>query len=75
MERSLEKSQLVWFRLRISFDSVEVMDSYSSDWGASTGDIIANASGTFLCVRSCYGVNNASSQIFLSYKPVCKIQA
>jgi hypothetical protein len=41
----------IWFRLRISIlTAVEVMDGYSSDWGASTGDIIANASGTALCV-------------------------
>lgn len=26
--------------------AVEVMDGYSSDWGASSGDIIANAAGT-----------------------------
>jgi hypothetical protein len=30
--------------------AVEVMDGYSSQWGASTGDIIANASGTALYV-------------------------
>jgi hypothetical protein len=30
--------------------AVEVMDGYSSEWGASTGDIIANASGTALYV-------------------------
>lgn len=30
--------------------AVEVMDGYSSEWGASSGDIIANASGTALYV-------------------------
>ena len=30
--------------------AVEVLDGYSSQWGASTGDIIANASGTALYV-------------------------
>lgn len=30
--------------------AVEVLDGYSSEWGASTGDIIANASGTALYV-------------------------
>jgi hypothetical protein len=30
--------------------AVEVMDGFSSEWGASTGDIIANASGTALYV-------------------------
>ena len=30
--------------------AVEVLDGYSSQWGASTGDIIANASGTALFV-------------------------
>ncbi|MFV8342365.1 DUF2279 domain-containing protein [Flavobacterium sp. XS2P39] len=30
--------------------AVEVMDGYSSQWGASSGDVIANASGTALYV-------------------------
>lgn len=30
--------------------AVEVMDGFSSEWGASTGDVIANATGTALCV-------------------------
>lgn len=30
--------------------AVEVLDGFSSEWGASTGDIIANASGTALYV-------------------------
>jgi hypothetical protein len=30
--------------------AVEIMDGYSSEWGASSGDIIANASGTVLYV-------------------------
>ncbi len=30
--------------------AVEVLDGYSSQWGASSGDIIANASGTMLYV-------------------------
>ena len=30
--------------------AVEVMDGYSSEWGASSGDVIANASGTALYV-------------------------
>ena len=30
--------------------AVEVMDGYSSEWGASLGDVIANASGTALYV-------------------------
>lgn len=30
--------------------TVEVMDGYSSEWGASLGDVIANASGTALYV-------------------------
>jgi hypothetical protein len=30
--------------------AVEVLDGFSSEWGASSGDIIANASGTALFV-------------------------
>ena len=34
----------------IFLNAVEVFDGFSSEWGASTGDIIANASGTALYV-------------------------
>jgi hypothetical protein len=45
------KDQLIYGSgLGFVLTAVEVMDGYSSDWGASTGDIIANASGTALCV-------------------------
>ena len=30
--------------------AVEVIDGYSSEWGASIGDVVANASGTALYV-------------------------
>jgi len=34
----------------VFLSAVEVMDGYSAEWGASTGDIIANAAGTALYV-------------------------
>ena len=47
-----KKDQLVYGAgLGFAFlTAVEVMDGYSSEWGASSGDIIANASGTALYV-------------------------
>jgi hypothetical protein len=47
-----KKNQLVYGAgLGFAFlTAVEVMDGYSSQWGASSGDIIANASGTALYV-------------------------
>ena len=47
-----KKNQLVYGAgLGFAFlTAVEVMDGYSSEWGASSGDIIANASGTALYV-------------------------
>jgi hypothetical protein len=47
-----KKSQLIYGAgLGFAFlTAVEVMDGYSSEWGASSGDIIANASGTALYV-------------------------
>jgi hypothetical protein len=47
-----KKNQLIYGSgLGFAFlTAVEVMDGYSSEWGASTGDIIANASGTALYV-------------------------
>jgi hypothetical protein len=47
MERSLEKSQLI-YGSGLGFDSVRSWIFFC--WGASTGDIIANASGTALYV-------------------------
>ncbi|MFV5691321.1 DUF2279 domain-containing protein [Flavobacterium sp. LT1R49] len=47
-----KKNQLVYGAgLGFAFlTAVEVMDGYSSEWGASSGDIISNASGTALYV-------------------------
>ncbi|MFV5698380.1 DUF2279 domain-containing protein [Flavobacterium sp. ZT3R17] len=47
-----KKNQLIYGAgLGFAFlTAVEVMDGYSSEWGASSGDIIANASGTALYV-------------------------
>jgi hypothetical protein len=47
-----EKDQLIYGAgMGFAFlTAVEVLDGFSSEWGASTGDIIANASGTALYV-------------------------
>ncbi|MFV5696041.1 DUF2279 domain-containing protein [Flavobacterium sp. LB3P122] len=47
-----KKNQLIYGAgLGFAFlTAVEVMDGYSSEWGASSGDVIANASGTALYV-------------------------
>ena len=47
-----KKTQLIYgATLGFSFLSVvEIFDGYSADWGASTGDVIANASGTILFI-------------------------
>lgn len=47
-----EKDQLIYGSgMGFAFlTAVEVLDGFSSEWGASTGDIIANASGTALYV-------------------------
>ncbi|CAM3869356.1 DUF2279 domain-containing protein [Flavobacterium sinopsychrotolerans] len=47
-----KKNQLLYGAgLGLAFlTAVEVLDGYSSEWGASAGDIIANASGTALYV-------------------------
>lgn len=49
---STKKNQLV-YGVGLGFvflTAVEVMDGFSSEWGASMGDVIANASGTALYV-------------------------
>ena len=47
-----KKTQLIYgATLGFSFLSVvEIFDGYSAEWGASTGDVIANASGTILFI-------------------------
>jgi hypothetical protein len=47
-----KKNQLIYGAgLGFAFlTAVEVLDGYSSEWGASTGDVIANASGTTLYI-------------------------
>ncbi len=47
-----ERSQLIYgATLGFAFlTAVEVLDGFSSEWGASSGDLIANASGTALFV-------------------------
>lgn len=47
-----KKNQLIYgSSLGFAFlTAVEVLDGFSSEWGASTGDVIANASGTALYV-------------------------
>lgn len=47
-----EKSQLIYgATLGFAFlTAVEVLDGFSSEWGASSGDLVANASGTALYV-------------------------
>lgn len=49
---SSKKNQLVYGASLgfVFLTAVEVMDGYSSEWGASLGDVIANASGTALYV-------------------------
>mgnify|MGYP001788199230 CR=1 FL=1 len=47
-----KKTQLIYgATLGFSFLSVvEIFDNYSAEWGASAGDVIANASGTILFI-------------------------
>jgi hypothetical protein len=54
--------------------AVEVLDGFSSEWGASS-DIIANASGTALFVSQEYcGRSSGSHQIFFSYHAIRPVQ-
>lgn len=47
-----QKQQLIYGATLgfVFLTAVEVMDGFSSEWGASTGDVIANAAGTTLYV-------------------------
>jgi hypothetical protein len=49
--RHSKKIRCFMGRIGLCFSlAVEVMDGYSAEWGASSGDIIANAAGTALYV-------------------------
>jgi hypothetical protein len=48
--------------------AVEVLDGFSSEWGASSGDIIANASDCFICLPGITVEGAADhTKIFFSY--------
>jgi hypothetical protein len=46
----LKKQQLIYGASLGFLTIVEVFDGFSAEWGASTGDLIANATGTALYV-------------------------
>jgi hypothetical protein len=73
MEWSYPKEQLI-FGSGMGFaflTAVEVLDGFSSEWGASSGDIIANASALlYLSPRNYCGRSNGSHQNFLSYHAI-----
>ena len=39
-----------WFVWSLFLTTVETLDGFSKEWGASWGDLIANTSGTFVFI-------------------------
>ena len=48
---------------------IEVLDGQSEQWGASSGDLIANTAGSFLAIGQALKWNEQRIQLKYSYKP------
>jgi hypothetical protein len=48
---------------------IEILDGYSEEWGASTGDLIANTSGSLLAIGQALKWNEQRIQLKYSYSP------
>jgi hypothetical protein len=48
---------------------IEILDGYSAEWGASTGDLIANTSGSLLAIGQALKWNEQRIQLKYSYSP------
>jgi len=48
---------------------IEVLDGFSYGWGASTGDLIANTTGSLLAIGQALKWNEQRIQVKYSYKP------
>ena len=48
---------------------IEVLDGHSAEWGASSGDLIANSLGSFLAIGQELQWNEQRIQLKYSYKP------
>jgi len=48
---------------------IEILDGYSAQWGASSGDLIANTSGSLLAIGQALKWNEQRIQLKYSYSP------
>ena len=48
---------------------IEILDGYSAEWGASSGDLIANTSGSLLAIGQALKWNEQRIQLKYSYSP------
>ena len=48
---------------------IEVLDGQSKEWGASSGDLIANTAGSFLAIGQALKWNEQRIQLKFSYRP------
>jgi hypothetical protein len=48
---------------------IEVLDGHSKQWGASSGDLVANTAGSFLAIGQALAWNEQRIQLKYSYKP------
>ena len=48
---------------------IEILDGYSEEWGASSGDLIANTTGSLLAIGQALKWNEQRIQLKYSYRP------
>lgn len=68
----IERKKAIWLGGSAGFiflSIVEVMDGLSSQWGASSGDVIANAAGAGLFISQQLGWNDQRLTLKWSYSP------
>ena len=68
----VNKKEAIWYGgLSGSFflTAVEILDGFSAEWGASSGDLIANSIGSALCISQALYWNEQKILLKYSYRP------
>tara|TARA_B100001964_G_C14213172_1_gene591438 strand:- start:167 stop:1060 length:894 start_codon:yes stop_codon:yes gene_type:complete len=68
----VSEKQAIWyggFSGSFFLTAVEILDGFSKEWGASSGDLIANTMGSALCISQALYWNKQKIQLKYSYRP------
>ena len=68
-----EENKAIWYGGLIGsafLTSIEILDAYSAQWGASAGDFVANSAGSLLAIGQELAWKDQRIQIKFSWRPV-----